>query len=112
MLIFLGRLKYDGFNTKSKTNEEINKIIKKNYLLDITIEKVLLNKKNGVPINSKNKWYIYLLIENNIVVYVGISKSLLYRVGQHQQDKNFDSIYCFELKESFNPKKEEFKFRR
>ncbi|MGZ3770040.1 MAG: GIY-YIG nuclease family protein [Bdellovibrio sp.] len=36
--------------------------------------------------------YVYFLLNQEVVVYVGKSDSLLSRIGQHQRDKDFDTI--------------------
>jgi hypothetical protein len=42
---------------------------------------------------------VYLLIDGGKVVYVGKSKSVFLRVGQHTADKNFDSFKLIRLAE-------------
>lgn len=52
---------------------------------------------NAIKSPKLNSHYVYLLILNNIVMYVGkTEKNLLRRLERHQYDKSFDSFIFFE----------------
>ena len=61
------------------------------------LEDILINKKSITQTESPG---IYLLIDNDEIVYVGKSLTPEQRVGTHQySDKNFDSYYIVSCNE-------------
>lgn len=68
----------------------------------------ILNSKivKKYPYNFWKDWQkvkcIYLLVKNDIIVYVGKSHNLIARIGIHTQDKDFDNVYYIQLNDFDN----------
>jgi len=61
----------------------------------IKTEKDILTKtSNTIPF--KFKPYVYFLLKGNTIVYIGQSKQIAYRIATHMNDKDFDTVACFE----------------
>ena len=54
---------------------------------------MLFEEKEYIEIKNINDVFIYFLIKNNEVVYVGQTQNGLIRPLQHKYNKVFDSIY-------------------
>ena len=68
--------------------------IKENYP---TRDDILENKKEWVSVNHR-KAYVYFLILDNTIVYVGQSVSLMSRIAEHiKTKKEFNYIYYVEV---------------
>ena len=52
---------------------------------------------------NKSDFYLYLLVRNNKVVYVGQSSNIFNRIGQHtDSEKQFDSVFVRVLRSKNN----------
>ena len=47
---------------------------------------------------ARGRYFVYLLIKNDDVIYVGRSFNLFSRLSYHKYDKDFDAIYLCEYK--------------
>lgn len=73
-----------------------------NCVLEKDINKILNICEKGIgkssvfmfdyPIFYKNKGYVYFLIKNKSIVYIGQSTQKT-RIGYHKKEKDFDSFY-------------------
>lgn len=59
---------------------------------------IVINASETVPI--KRGSYIYFLLNNEIIIYIGQTVHLGGRVNEHLKDKSFDEIYYFSVDES------------
>lgn len=53
----------------------------------------IVNQDIGIPVNSGHS--VYILLQEDIIVYVGITKSPYTRFQSHQKEKSFDRIVIF-----------------
>lgn len=105
-------LKNKGYDIKKYSNNELISILKKEYYIDLDVNFIMKNKKQYIPIIPKENYVIYVLFDKEEIVYVGMSKNLIYRIGQHQSNKIFNAIYVVEIENDKDKdiKTEEFKY--
>lgn len=78
-----------------------DKIIESEARLNSLIidEKIVLEKAcNSVPIEVNS--YVYFLLFENKVIYIGQTTDILMRISTHKKDKTFDQIACFIIPQS------------
>ena len=51
--------------------------------------------------SGPNKGYVYFLVENNIIVYIGASSNR-FRIGKHKKSKNFDEVYYLQCENYYH----------
>jgi hypothetical protein len=56
-------------------------------------------RKNMIPVVQEGT-YIYFLFDNDVIVYIGQTKSILQRIGAHISFKSFNSVSIVEVAES------------
>lgn len=50
--------------------------------------------KSSVYLSFKNKGYIYFLLKNYNIIYIGASRDKN-RIGRHQKTKDFDEVFYY-----------------
>lgn len=68
------------------------KIIERHNQLIIPQKDIIENSKDSVLIEDGH--YVYFLLFNDKLVYIGESNALLNRIHTHKKDKLFNKIYC------------------
>lgn len=81
----------DTYNKIIESESALNKLI-------IDKKSVLEKACTSVPLKQSN--YIYFLISNDTIIYIGQTYDILARISSHQKDKSFDQIACFEVPQS------------
>lgn len=60
---------------------------------------MIFNEKNSIKVNQIGNIFIYFLVKDNEVVYVGQTRYGMNRPYQHRYDKEFDDIYIIKCDE-------------
>jgi hypothetical protein len=59
-------------------------------------------KRNIISFDREyNKAYVYFLIENDEIIYIGQSVDLLRRIETHSKDKEFDQVSIYQVHENY-----------
>ena len=76
--------------------EMFNKILEtKSYLNSLIIDEKTVIKKAFDFVPLEPNCYIYFLLVEAKIIYIGQTTNLLSRIASHQKDKIFDHIACF-----------------
>lgn len=68
-------------------------MLEKDFILNNKIEK---NDRSKLPQRGDKTGYIYFLIKNNEVIYVGQSRNINQRMSQHNLDSDYTHYYITE----------------
>lgn len=61
---------------------------------------VISEAKEYIPI--KKSTYVYFLINDRRLIYIGQTDSLTGRINEHQKTKDFNKVYCIEVDSKYN----------
>jgi negative regulator of genetic competence, sporulation and motility len=61
------------------------------------IEAYIERNEISSPLNkARGRYFVYILLKNEVVVYVGRTKNLLSRLQNHKYIKDFDRVFLME----------------